>query len=135
MNKYPKHLFHVLEPSYWPLFIAIGLFFFVTGLAFSMHYIINGYYIILLGLLLLVITAIFWFLDISREAVVKGLHTRVVRKGLKTGFLFFIASEIMLFFGFFLSFLSFSFMSFYWNRWNLTTCRFRGYTNVRLSFI
>jgi len=104
MNKYPKHLFHVLEPSYWPLFIAIGLFFFVTGLVFSMHYIINGYYILLLGLLLLIITAIFWFLDISREAVVKGLHTRVVRKGLKTGFLFFITSEIMLFFGFFWAF-------------------------------
>ena len=81
MNKYSKHLFHVLEPSYWPLFIAIGLFFFVTGLAFSMHYIIDSYYIILLGLCLLCITAIFWFLDISREAVVKGLHTRVVRKG------------------------------------------------------
>ena len=104
MNKYPKHLFHVLEPSYWPLFIAIGLFFFVTGLVFSMHYIINGYYILLLGLLLLIVTAIFWFLDISREAVVKGLHTRVVRKGLKTGFLFFITSEIMLFFGFFWAF-------------------------------
>jgi hypothetical protein len=59
MNKYPKHLFHVLEPSYWPLFIAIGLFFFVTGVAFSMHYIINSYYIILSGLLLLGITAIF----------------------------------------------------------------------------
>jgi len=104
MNKYPKHLFHVLEPSYWPFFIAIGLFFFVTGLAFSMHYIINGYYILLIGLILLGVTATFWFLDISREAVVKGLHTRVVRKGLKTGFLFFIASEIMLFFGFFWAF-------------------------------
>jgi cytochrome c oxidase subunit III len=83
------------------LFIAIGLFFFVTGLAFSMHYIIDGYYFLLLGLSLLIVTATFWFLDISREAVVKGFHTRVVRKGLKTGFLFFIASEIMLFFGFF----------------------------------
>ena len=59
MNKYPKHLFHVLEPSYWPFFIAIGLFFFVTGLAFSMHYIINGYYILLIGLILLGVTATF----------------------------------------------------------------------------
>lgn len=58
----------------------------------------------LLGLVLLAITSIFWFLDISREAVVKGFHTRVVRKGLKTGFLFFITSEIMLFFGFFWAF-------------------------------
>jgi|GEM_PF-6462470 len=59
MNKNPKHLFHVLEPSYWPLFIAMGLFLFVTGIAFSMHYIINGHHLILVGLFLLVITAIF----------------------------------------------------------------------------
>ena len=43
--KYPKHLFHVLEPSYWQLFI--GLLLFVTGLAFSMHYIIDSYYVFL----------------------------------------------------------------------------------------
>jgi hypothetical protein len=59
MNKYPKHLFHVLEPSYWPLFIAAGLFFFVTGIAFSIHYIIKGHQLILVGLLLLGVTAIF----------------------------------------------------------------------------
>jgi len=102
--KYPKHLFHVLEPSLWPFFIAFGLFFFVTGIAFSIHYIITGYYILILGILILLVTSIFWFLDISREAVVKGYHTRIVRKGLKMGFLFFIASEIMLFFGFFWAF-------------------------------
>jgi heme/copper-type cytochrome/quinol oxidase subunit 3 len=104
MQKYPKHLFHVLEPSLWPFFLAFGLFFFVTGIAFSMHYVVTGYYILLVGLAMLIITSIFWFLDISREAVVKGFHTKIVRQGLKTGFLFFIASEIMLFFGFFWAF-------------------------------
>lgn len=102
--KHPRHLFHVLEPSLWPFFIAFGLFFFVSGLAFSMHYIYTGIYILLVGLMILLTTAIFWFLDISREAVVIGYHTRIVRKGLKMGFLFFIASEIMLFFGFFWAF-------------------------------
>jgi len=102
--KYSKHLFHVLEPSLWPFFIAFGLFFFLTGLGFSMHYIITGYYIILFGLLMLIITSIYWFIDISREAVVIGYHSRAVRKGLKLGFIFFIASEIMLFFGFFWAF-------------------------------
>jgi len=66
-----------------------------------MHYINTGFYILLLGLLILILTAIFLFLDISRDAVIKGYHTRTVRKGFKMGFLFFIASEIMLFFGFF----------------------------------
>lgn len=97
-------MFHVLEPSLWPFFIAFGLFFFVTGIAFCMHYVVTGYYILIIGLLILIVTSIFWFLDISREAVVKGYHTQIVRRGLKLGFLFFITSEIMLFFGFFWAF-------------------------------
>jgi len=103
-TKYPKHLFHILEPSLWPFFIAFGLFFFVTGIAFSMHHIVKGYYILTIGILLLILTAIFWFLDISREAVITGCHTKIVKQGLKIGFLFFIASEVMLFFGFFWAF-------------------------------
>jgi len=99
-----KHLFHVLEPSLWPFFIAFGIFYIVTGIAFSMHYVISGYYILLLGFVILMITSIFWFFDISREAVVIGYHSRTVRKGLKMGFIFFILSEIMLFFGFFWAF-------------------------------
>jgi len=97
-------MFHVLEPSLWPFFLAFGLFFFVTGLAFSMHYVITGYYVLIIGLAIIIVTSIFWFLDISREAVVVGYHSKIVRQGLKLGFLFFITSEIMLFFGFFWAF-------------------------------
>ena len=100
----PRHMFHILTPSLWPFFLANGLFFFVTGLAFSMHYINYGYHILIIGIIILLTTAIFWFLDISREAVIDGYHTRIVRNGLTLGFLFFIASEIMLFFGFFWAF-------------------------------
>jgi len=95
-----------------------------------MHYVATGYYILLLGLIMIAITFIFWFLDISREAVVDGHHTRIVRKGLKIGFIFFIASEIMLFFGFFLGIFSFSFMSFYRNRFNMTSCRVTSNTGI-----
>jgi cytochrome c oxidase subunit 3 len=66
-----------------------------------MHYVITGYYILILGIVIIIITSVFWFLDISREAVVVGYHSKIVRQGLKLGFLFFITSEIMLFFGFF----------------------------------
>lgn len=86
------------------MFIALGLFFFTTGFAFSVHYIIKGYYYLIYGLLVLLITALFWFLDISREAVINGFHTKIVKNGLKTGFILFIASEVMLFFGFFWAF-------------------------------
>jgi heme/copper-type cytochrome/quinol oxidase subunit 3 len=38
------------------------------------------------------------------EATNKGYHTCVVRKGLRLGFILFVVSEIMLFFGFFWAF-------------------------------
>jgi hypothetical protein len=41
----PKHLFHVLEPSLWPFFVAFGLFFFVTGIAFLMYYNIISFFL------------------------------------------------------------------------------------------
>jgi len=94
-------MFHILQPSLWPFFLAFGAFNLVTGIAFAVHYVVTGYYILLLGICMIAVTSVFWFLDISREAVIKGDHTRVVRRGLKIGFIFFIASEVMLFFGFF----------------------------------
>jgi len=40
----------------------------------------------------------------ENEAAVYGLHTLVVKRGLYKGFLLFVVSEIMLFFGFFRAF-------------------------------
>lgn len=56
------------------------------------------------GLILVSYCVFFWFNDIVDEATRAGYHTLVVRSGLRTGFLLFIASEIMLFFGFFRAF-------------------------------
>jgi cytochrome c oxidase subunit 3 len=66
----------------------------------------QGYdsFIFIFGFFLLLWLAICWFNDIINEATFLGYHTLVVRKGLKLGFLLFIASEIMLFFGFFWAF-------------------------------
>jgi cytochrome c oxidase subunit 3 len=66
-----------------------------------MHRVAYGGFLFILGLLILLISAYFWFADIINEATFLGYHTQVVRFGLKSGFLLFIASEIMLFFGFF----------------------------------
>jgi cytochrome c oxidase subunit 3 len=104
MKEGKKHLFHIVEPSLYPLQLATGIFFFVTGLAFLMHHVENGYVIFLLGIIISIYIAVSWFLEIFREATIEGHHTQVVRRGLKSGFLLFIASEIMLFFGFFWAF-------------------------------
>lgn len=99
-----KHLFHLVSPSPWPLIISIGAFFFTTGLAFCMHRIGLGGYICLVGVAILALASFFWFRDIVEEASYAGFHTRVVKKGLTSGFYLFIVSEVMLFFGFFWAF-------------------------------
>jgi cytochrome c oxidase subunit 3 len=70
-------------------------------MAFYMHRITHGGLLLALGLLILLLSAFFWFNEIISESTFKGNHTLVVRIGLKSGFLLFIASEIMLFLGFF----------------------------------
>jgi len=99
-----RHLFHIVQPSPWPILIAIGAFLLTSGLAFYMHRILYGGYILLSGLLLLAIVAFNWFKDIINESTFLGYHTLVVRKGLKIGFILFLASEVMLFLGFFWAF-------------------------------
>lgn len=54
----------------------------------------------LLGLLSSCFCVFSRFSDIIDEATFLGYHTQAVRSGLKLGFMLFIASEIMLFFGF-----------------------------------
>lgn len=100
----PKHLFHIVNLSAWPLFTGIGAFHFVSGLAFYMHKVEGGWLSIIFGLLILTYSIFFWFYDIIDESTFSGFHTMAVRMGLRLGFLLFITSEVMLFFGFFWAF-------------------------------
>lgn len=69
-----------------------------------MHKVELGGYFLLFGTILLGYCSFFWFSDIIDEATCGGYHTVAVRMGLRLGFLLFIVSEIMLFFGFFWAF-------------------------------
>jgi len=99
-----KHLFHIVQPSPWPILVAISLFFITSGLGFYVHRVNFGGSILIFGLILIVLFTTSWYKDIITEATYLGLHTQVVRSGLKSGFLLFILSEVMLFFGFFWAF-------------------------------
>jgi cytochrome c oxidase subunit 3 len=101
MNSGRRHLFHIVDPSPWPIISAFSAFFLLSGLAFYVHRIIFGDYFFLIGLTTLALAVFFWFTAVVKEAHVDGYHSLVVRAGLRYGFLLFIASEIMLFFGFF----------------------------------
>lgn len=70
-------------------------------MAFYFHDVFFGGYFAFLGFIFVVLSAFFWFFDIVQEATYAGHHTLAVRAGLRYGFLLFILSEVMLFFGFF----------------------------------
>jgi len=101
MSQNRKHLFHMVDPSPWPIISAFGAFFLLSGIAFYIHDVFFGGYFAIFGLFLVALSAFFWFFDIVQEASYVGHHTLAVRTGLRYGFLLFIISEIMLFFGFF----------------------------------
>lgn len=108
MNKdrHQKHRLHVVSPSPWPIYSASAAFLFVLGLVLWMH----GYTYtpLLCGFLTLISAFIFWFRDIIREGVYMGYHTKIVQACLRLGFVLFLVSEVMFFFGFFWALLHFT---------------------------
>jgi len=66
-----------------------------------MHRIEMGLFVFLIGFFLVIYIARQWFFNVEDEATLFGYHTKVVKKGLYKGFVLFLVSEFMLFFGFF----------------------------------
>lgn len=99
-----RHLYHLVNASPWPFFVSTSSLFFVSGAAFYMHKVLFAGYFLIFGLLSLCYSVFFWFADIVDEGTRSGYHTKIVKRGLKLGFMLFIVSELMLFFGFFWAF-------------------------------
>lgn len=106
------HPFHVVNPTYTPLIASValwGLLFFavilinpeVNILTSSQSFKIIGLFTFVFALAL---TFFLWGSEISAEAV-EGHHTYDVRRGLRYGFILFIASEVMFFVSVFWAFL------------------------------
>jgi cytochrome c oxidase subunit 3 len=109
------HDYHLVDPSPWPFVgtIAAGSMFF--GLVVYMHPDMFGagmeptlqglgLWTAFPGLLLLILTAWFWWRDIIREAEYEGHHKPVVQLGMRYGMSLFICSEVMFFAAFFWAF-------------------------------
>lgn len=103
MNK--RHLYHLVDRSPWPLTTSMGALFLTSGLVCYMHRVQSGFFILMLGLFILISSMYVWWRDIVRESTYQGYHTLIVQRGLKLGFLLFIGSEIAFFGGFFWAFL------------------------------
>ena len=98
------HPFHLVDPSPWPFFAAMGTFFFTSGLVLFMHFFDDGYAIMRNGFILILCVAVLWWRDVIRESTFEGNHTSYVRTGLRMGMALFIISEIMVFASFFWAF-------------------------------
>ena len=97
-----NHAFHLVDQSPWPLTGAIGALILTTGVVNWFH---NFTPILFFsGILILMLTCIQWWRDISRERTYQGLHTFIVAKGMRWGIILFITSEVLFFFSFFWAF-------------------------------
>src|ERR1700740_1510097 len=100
----PKHPYHLVDPSPWPLLGSIAGGVMAVGGVLFMHGYDHGTAVLILGALLVLATMFVWWRDVIREATFQGYHTPVVQIGLRFGMSLFIASEGMFFAAFFWAF-------------------------------
>nr|UFK32272.1 cytochrome c oxidase subunit III [Eurhadina fusca] len=99
MNNHP---FHLVDKSPWPITGSIGLM--TTLIGFTMWFNMLVVDIMVMGMLIIMLTMIQWWRDVTRESTFQGLHTKKVVLSMKMGMLLFIISEIFFFLSFFWSF-------------------------------
>jgi cytochrome c oxidase subunit 3 len=101
-----KHPYHLVDPSPWPLLSAFAGGALVLGIVFIAHN--NSWWLAGLGLFATIACMFGWWRDVLKESRTPGLHTPVVRLGLRYGMVMFIASEVMFFVAFFWAYFHFA---------------------------
>src|SRR5262249_6121319 len=91
----PKHPYHLVDPSPWPIVGAIAAGALTTGGVLYMHG--HGLALLIIGFVLVLGTMAVWWRDVIREATFQGHHTPIVQLGMRYGMALFIASEVMFF--------------------------------------
>lgn len=108
-----KHPFHLVEPSFWPFFLSLGIlwlilflpqYWWTTPEVLKNSWSLSPKNQVFYGLWFIIIVLAFWWYDVLREACIEKKHTLKVQNGLKLGFILFILSEIMFFVSFFWAF-------------------------------
>ncbi len=114
-----KAPYHLVEPSGWPIVGSFAVLVLAFGLIAHLHPSIFGTGIepmlkalgpwkIIIGFGLVLFTMAGWWRDVVKEANTPGLHSQVVKLGLRYGMFLFIASEVMFFVAFFWAFFHFA---------------------------
>jgi cytochrome c oxidase subunit 3 len=102
IESHPKHPYHLVAQSIWPLVISLGVFILTLGAALFMHD--HGPWTLFAGITLVLYALVGWWRDVIDEAEVQNKHNSVVQRGLRYGMILFIITEILLFGGFFWGF-------------------------------
>ena len=79
----PKHPYHLVNPSPWPILgaSAAGLMF--TGAILWMHG--HGMILMIIGVICVLSIMFLWWRDVVREATYEGHHNPIVQLGLRYG--------------------------------------------------
>jgi cytochrome c oxidase subunit 3 len=101
-----KHPYHLVDPSPWPLLSAFAGGLLVTGIILLAHY--GMRWPLYAGVLGVLVCMFLWWRDVLKESRTPGLHSAVVRLGLRYGMILFIASEVMFFVAFFWAYFHFA---------------------------
>ncbi|HVE43585.1 MAG TPA: cytochrome c oxidase subunit 3 [Gammaproteobacteria bacterium] len=92
----PVKYYFIADPSFWPLVGSCGVFSTVLGLVQVLHNGSLGFYLLALGLALIITTMLGWFGRVVKESE-SGLHSAQMDRTYRWGMLWFIVSEIALF--------------------------------------
>lgn len=95
------HGFHIVEPSPWPFATASAIAQLVMLCLYFFHYFIITKTWIFITFAAFSLSIGMWFRDVVIESTFQGMHTLIVQKMLRAGFVLVLLSEAMFFFGFF----------------------------------
>jgi len=114
-----KQPYHLVDPSPWPIIGAVSALVLALGGLTYMHpdmfgpglepmLSALGIWKFLIGVALVLFTMAGWWRDVIKESTTPGVHSPVVRLGLRYGMFLFITSEVMFFVAFFWAFFHFA---------------------------
>lgn len=98
------HPYHLTALSPWPIMTAISVFGLLASAAMWFNSVSGAGLGVLIGLVAVITVLTNWFGDITGEASLLGLHTKVVQQAHVMGMGLFILTEVMFFFSIFWAF-------------------------------